>query len=192
MPDGALTKHRGWENLMKRDMPLAMALVVRESYGVWEAQTRALAEIEQEISKRTKGDEVVQRIETVPYVGKACGAAVRAYLGDLERFHGRKAVVAYAGFNPSQRDSGARQVRGHLTRQGPSRLRSVFVQAAHLLIGSGFKGHPEWKAWYERILHRRGQRNIAVVAVARRLYLLAYQVGRGKEGFKPFMQGSAK
>ncbi len=190
LPLRALTKHQGWEELMERGLAPAIDLIVRESYGVWEVQTRALEAVERAIAERTKGDELVKRIKTIPYVGEACAAAVRAYLGDLDRFHGRKSVVSYAGFNPSQRDSGARQVRGHLTRQGPSRLRSVFVQAAHCLIGKGFKGHPGWKAWYERLLHRRGHRHIAVVAVARRLYALAYQVGRSGQVYKASLSGS--
>ena len=192
LPARALTRHKGWEDLMERGLSPAMELIVQESYAVWVAQTRSLEKVERAIAERTKGDELAGRIKSIPYVGDACAVAVRAYLGDLTRFRGRKAAVSYAGFNPSQRDSGARQVRGHLTRQGPSRLRSVFVQAAHVLICKGFRGHAGWKAWYERLLHRKGHRNIAVVAVARRLYALAYQVGPSGEVFKASLSGPVK
>ena len=121
---------------------------------------------------------------TIPYVGPACAAAARGYLGDLDRFHGRKSVGCYGGFNPSQRDSGETMRGGKITKEGPTRLRSVFIRAANLLISSGFRKHAGWKRWYERLLHRKSHRNIAVVAVAKRLYLLAYHVGKGCNVYK--------
>lgn len=175
---GQLSRAAGWEKLLEKDLPEALALIVRTGYAMWIAHAQALDAIERVISERTAHDELVQRIKTIPYVGTSCSSAFRAHLGDLKRFRGRKAVTSYGGFAPSQRDSGERSKRGGITREGPSRLRALFVQAAHLLINSGFKKHAHWKGWYERLLHRKGHRNIAVVAVAKRLYLLAYQVGK--------------
>jgi transposase len=190
LPGGYLSRHSGWQHLLEMDLPKALGLVVRASYDVWAAQVEALGRIEHEIEVLTKDDDLAKRVQTIPYVGPACGAAVRAYLGDLGRFHGRKAVVSYAGFAPVQKDSGERKRSGHITKEGPPRLRSVFIQAAHLLIGSGFRRHPGWKSWYERLLHRRGHRNIAVVAVAKRLLLLAYHVGLSGEDYRPSLKTS--
>jgi len=182
---GQLSRATGWEKLLERDLPGALALIVRVSHAMWLAHGDALGAIEQEIGRRTAQDELIQRLQAIPYLGPVTSAAVRAHLGDLKRFRGRKAVASYAGFAPTQRDSGDRSKRGGITREGPSRLRALFVQAAHLLIGSGFKKHAHWKGWYERLLHRKGHRHIAVVAVAKRLYLLAYHVGKSGGAYLP-------
>lgn len=184
LPAGVLSRHPGWQRLLERELPEAMALVVRASYDVWSTQTEALGQVEAQIHALTKKDDLVKRISTIPYVGPSCAAAVRAYLGDLRRFHGRKAVACYAGFVPGQKDSGERKRSLHMTKEGPPRLRAVFVQAAHLLIGSRFRHHPTWKTWYERLLHRRGHRNIAVAALAKRLLLLAYHTGLSGENYR--------
>lgn len=185
LPPNQLSRFSGWEKLLEMDLPEAARLVIVLSYEVWTAQTRALDTLAQELARRTKDDDVVRRTQTIPYVGPACSVAQRAYLGDLTRFRGRKSVVSYAGFCPSQRDSGDTRRPGHLTKEGPPRLRAVFVQAAQMLISRGFRGHEHWKPWYERLLHRKAHRHVAVVAVARRLYLLAYHVARSGEVYHP-------
>ncbi len=178
LPPGSLTRETGWVSLTRMELPETLKLIVELGYKIWLAHTEVLDRIEKELKDRTREDPLVALMQTVPYVGPACAVAVRAYLGKLDRFRGRKAVASYAGFCPSQRESGERRGLGRLTKAGPPRLRTVFVQAAHLLISSGFKGHPQWRAWYGRFIHRKMHPHKAIVALAKRLYLLAYQVGR--------------
>lgn len=185
LPPMALCRTSGWKKLLATDLPDALRLVVALSHEVWVAQTQALETLELELTRRTSDDDMVRRTQTIPFIGPACSTEMRASLGDLGRFRGRKSVTSYAGFCPSQRDSGERSRSGHITKEGPNRLRAVFVQAAQMLISRGFKGHEHWKSWYERLLHRKTHRNVAVVAVARRLYLLAYQVAKSGEVFHP-------
>ena len=185
LPQGFLTKESGWTALHETDLSPAMRIIVEASFAMWMEHTRAMELLSAEMRERTKEDDLVRRLKTIPNVGDGCAVAVRAYLADLRRFHGRRAVVSYAGFCPSQHDTGDRHVTGRITKQGPSRIRAVFVQAAHLLIGRKFKGLPHWRGWYERLLHAKDRRNKAVVAVARRLYLLAYQVGRSGDVYRP-------
>ena len=184
LPANALSREAGWKALIEMEHSQAMRLIVQESFAMWEEHTRAMELLSAEMKERTKEDDLVRRLKTIPNVGDACALAVRAYLADLSRFHGRRSVVSYAGFCPAQRDSGDRRVAGRITKQGPSRIRAVFVQAAHLVIGRRFKGLPHWRGWYERLLHAKSQKNKAVVAVARRLYLLAYQVGRSGDIYR--------
>lgn len=185
LPPNALGRPSGWERLLDADMPEASRLVAALSHEIWAALTQALSTIERELERRLEADETAHRMRTVPGVGLVCTAAARAYLGDLHRFRGRKTAVSYAGFCPRQRDSGERLRRGHLTKEGPPRLRAAYVQAAHALINRGFRGHSTWRGWYERLLHRKPHKNIAVTAVARRLFQLTYQVGRSDQAFRP-------
>ena len=188
LPAGTFSTVLGWERLLERDMPEILQRIIGLSYSVWLAQSEALEATEKEVRALTAKDDLVRRVMTIPGVGLACASALRAYHGDPSRFRGVRAVVSYAGFCPSQRDSGERRRHGRITKEGPSRLRSVYVQAANGLIARNFAGHPKWKNWYERILHRTGCRNKAVVALARRLYVLSYHVARSGGVFDPALE----
>jgi len=52
-------------------------------------------------------------------------------MGDLRRFRNRKKVGAYLGLVPTSNESGENtDHKGHITHQGPARLRKVLCQAA--------------------------------------------------------------
>lgn len=185
LPGGALSRVCGWEKLMEMELTSSMRLVVDMSYEIWVKQTEALDRMEKEMEALTTDDDIVKRIRTIPGIGPASATAFRSYIGDPSRFRGRRSVVSYSGFCPSQRDSGQTHKRGRITKEGPPRLRSVFIQAANALITHRFAGHPGWSKWFERVLHKTGHRSKAVVALARRLYILAYHVARSGGVFIP-------
>lgn len=88
-------------------------------------------------------------------------------IGDLRRFANRRQIGAYLGLVPSSYESGASNDRkGHITRQGPSRVRRVLCQAAWSRIRT--EGVDE--AAYRRIAQKNPKhKKIAVVATMRRL-----------------------
>jgi transposase len=56
-------------------------------------------------------------------------------MGDLERFHNRRQVGAYLGLVPTSAESGeASDRKGHITRQGPARMRKVLCQSVHVEV----------------------------------------------------------
>ena len=57
-------------------------------------------------------------------------------LGDMRRFANRRKVGAYLGVVPSSNESGesASDRKGHITRQGPARVRKVLCQSAWSLV----------------------------------------------------------
>ena len=72
-------------------------------------------------------------------------------LGDLERFPNRRCLASYAGLVPSSDESGeANDRKGHITHQGPSRLRRALCQAVQHWV----RWDPEAKARYRRLVAR--------------------------------------
>jgi transposase len=88
-------------------------------------------------------------------------------MGDLSRFHNRRQVGAFLGLVPSSDESGETTDRkGHITHQGPSRVRYVLCQAAWRRA----RYDQRESAVYERIaLKNPKHKKIAVVAAMRRL-----------------------
>jgi transposase len=88
-------------------------------------------------------------------------------IGDLGRFANRRQISAYLGLVPRSYESGeASDRKGHITRQGSSRVRRALCQAVWSRIRQEGADH----AAYQRLVKRNPKhRKIAVVAAMRRL-----------------------
>jgi len=96
-------------------------------------------------------------------------------MGDLSRFGNRKDIGGYVGLVPSSNESGESEDRkGHITHEGPARVRKVLCQGAWVRVRHDGK---EALA-YQRIVERNPKhKKIAVVACMRRLAVLMWHVG---------------
>lgn len=96
-------------------------------------------------------------------------------MGDLSRFPNRRTVAAYLGLTPAADESGDHSDRkGHITRQGPSRIRKVLCQAAWTSVRVDSAVRAAWL----RIRGDRPQRGKkAVVAIMRQLGIRMWHVG---------------
>ena len=79
-------------------------------------------------------------------------------------FANERALLSYTGLTPSEYASGASVRRGHISRQGVSRLRHVLVETAWRALPRD----PILHAIFDRIAATRGKQR-AIVAIARRL-----------------------
>lgn len=82
-------------------------------------------------------------------------------------------VASYLGLVPLEKSSGKRRRLGHITKQGNSVLRFLLVEAAQATA----RKDPGWRSKYFHLALRRG-RNIAKVAMARRLAIRLYWMWR--------------
>lgn len=101
-------------------------------------------------------------------VGVLTALVFLSEVGDPRRFANRRQIGAYLGLVPSSHESGnASDRKGHITRQGPSRVRRVLCQAAWCRVRAATGDDREA---YERIVQRNPKhKKIAVVASMRRL-----------------------
>jgi transposase len=108
-------------------------------------------------------------IQTIPGVGPVLAAVFVAELGEVTRFASAAHVTSWAGLTPRHRESDLVVHRGRVTKQGSTLVRWAAVEAAHSV--------PHSAGWLvarrSRIAERRG-RNVATVAVARKLLTLVY------------------
>ncbi|NQT54046.1 IS110 family transposase [bacterium] len=89
-------------------------------------------------------------------------------LGDMRRFANRRQVASYLGLVPRSHESGeANDRKGHITHQGPPRVRKLLCQAVHTWV----RWDPRAAAEYGRLVARRKKpcKKIATVAMMRRL-----------------------
>jgi transposase len=129
---------------------------------------REVTMLDRTIHLRLKDDRGYQAIQALDGVGRVIAAVFCAEIGDVGRFPGPKALCSWAGLTPKHRESDAKARRGKMTKQGSRLLRWAAVEAI-----SKMRGGPKLRIDYHRIADRRG-RNIARVAVARKLLTLVY------------------
>jgi len=129
-----------------------------------------------------EADPVVHQLQTVPGVGVIVALRFRAFIDTVARFGSAAQVSAALGLVPREDSSAERRHRGHLTKAGPSDLRSLLVQAAWACWRS--KRHGSLGAWVDAVARRRGRR-IAVVALARRLSRILFAIWRDGTVFQP-------
>jgi transposase len=110
---------------------------------------------------------LIREVAQLPGVGVLTALVFLTELGDVARFANRRQVGAYLGLAPTSNESGeAHDRKGHITRQGSSRVRKVLCQATW----SRVRNDPEEKVVYERIKAKNPtKKKVAVVASMRRL-----------------------
>jgi transposase len=130
---------------------------------------REIARVTGEIDARAKQDPRVKVLCRIRGVGRYTAMLVIAEVGDVSRFRSARKLCAWAGLTPTVRSSDGKARLGHIIRQGSRPLRWALVEAAQANV----RGGGPLRDAYERIRKRRGK-NIAKVAVARRILTLCF------------------
>jgi transposase len=114
----------------------------------------------------------IRRLMTIPGIDITAAATLMAAIGDITRFPSDRRLIGYLDLDARVRQSGMTPARyGRISKQGSSRARHVLVEAAWAAI----KTPGPLRAFYRRIRARRGSQ-IAIVAVARKLAVLCWQL----------------
>jgi transposase len=99
----------------------------------------------------------------LPGVGPFTALVLLAEIGDISRFGSARKLAARAGLTPTVRGSDRTVRHGHISKQGPVRVRWVLCEAAQTA-----RRHPDFAPACEGIARRRGKK-IAATAIARKL-----------------------
>jgi transposase len=125
---------------------------------------------------------------TVPGIGFVLSYTIAAEIGDIARFASPKKLCGYTGLCPRVNQSGDRDRRGPLTKQGPKYLRWAMLEATmHALR------HPAYRERYQRNKRRLGRQRGAKVAqidVARKLTEAIWHMLTNNQPFAPAPGGS--
>ena len=103
---------------------------------------------------------------SIPGIGPRTSEAVLAYTDDIKRFRRGKQYCAYFGLTPKLDESGSFRRLGHISKQGPSVVRWLIVEAAWRTIQKS----PTLRAYHARVMSgQKNRKKIATVALARKL-----------------------
>jgi len=138
--------------------------------------------LEAQMEAEAKGDEEIQRLQTVPGVGSKISFAFVAHVA-AQRFENASQVSNYIGLVPRVYMSGDTVRYGRITKRGNGYLRALLVQGSWALIRS--KGGGCLKERYEYMTVVKGiSKKKAIVAIARRLSELLYTLMKNKTSYE--------
>ena len=165
----------GPEGALPHGARSALGSLLRQKAALEEERTLLDGEVEA-LAGHLRYAEPSRALMTVQGVGLLTAMVYLTEMGDLSRFSSRKQVGAVLGLAPSSDESGPECDRkGHITHQGPWRVRRALCQA----VWARVRTDPAEKAVYERIVRRNPKhKKIAVVAAMRRLAVLLWHIGR--------------
>jgi transposase len=113
-------------------------------------------------------------LTTCPGIGWVLAFTIASEIGDIGRFASPRKLVGYTGLCPKVEQSGERDRRGPLRKNGPNYLRWALVEAAHTAAR-----HPRYRPVRERMQARHGQKRgtkLAAIEIARRLAEAIWQM----------------
>jgi transposase len=125
----------------------------------------------------------IELLRTIPGIGWILAYTIASEIGDIGRFSSPKKLAGYTGLCPFVRQSGGRDDRGPLAKNGPKYLRWALIEAATVAVRD-----PAFKARYERNKRRLGKQRGAKVArvdIARELSNAIWHMLTRREPFRP-------
>jgi len=150
--------------------PVLQALIDR-----FETLRQEITDLDRHLRHLSKTDRyraACTKLRELPGVGLLTAMTFLTEMGDMSRFSNRRQVAAYLGLCPSTFESGEQDNRkGHITHQGPGRVRKVLCQATWAAIRTDEGTRQTW----QRIKGTKpGRAKKAVVAMMRRLAIVMW------------------
>lgn len=176
LPARELSTPAGWKRLFHAGFEHDHILhIVAAYHGSFLALTKSIRELDGQLVEHEKNEPRAARLKTMPKVGRIASLTFLAAIDDVHRFPTSRKLVGYSGLAPTVRQSGERTEYGAISREGRRELRAVWVQIAHLVAIDKKKASQPLRTWFNRVAKKRG-RKTALVALARRLLVIAYQL----------------
>lgn len=121
-------------------------------------------------------------LHTIPGIGMIAAATILAEIGDINRFKSSSALVAFAGIDPTVRQSGEfSSTHNHMSKRGSPYLRHAIFLAA---TTCSFHNSP-LNAYYKKKRDQGKHHLTATGAVARKLTTVIYAVLRDSKPYEP-------
>lgn len=122
---------------------------------------------ERELRRLGADHRYVPLLMTCPGIAWILAFTIAAEIGEISRFPSPRKLVGYTGLTPKVEQSGERDRRGPLRKNGPHHLRWALIEAAHTAGRD-----PRYRPIVERMRARHGRKRgskIAAIEIGRRL-----------------------
>jgi transposase len=169
-------------------LPDLLRPMIAETLQEITALTERIARIEATLTALSRTDPVVQRLLKLPGVGLLGATALRAAVGDIQRFPTGRHFASWLGLTAREHSSAETRRLGRISKQGDTYLRTLLVHGARSALCAAARAHSQGRPldrlrlWALATEQRRG-RNKATVALANKLARIIWATWRYQRPF---------
>lgn len=184
-------------NRLTRAKAISIKEAAADTFGIKIAQDAFSFQLKQLIDRMNFLDKQIEALDieimkyyeqfdcylhTIPGIGIIGAATILAEIGDISRFKNSSALVAFAGIDPTVRQSGEfNSTHNHMSKRGSPYLRhAIFLVATTC----SFHNSP-LNAYYKKKRDQGKHHLTATGAVARKLTTIIYAVLRDSKPYEP-------
>lgn len=184
-------------NRLTRAKAISIKEAAADTFGIKIAQDAFSFQLKQLIDRMSFLDKQIEALDcqileyyekfdcylhTIPGIGIIGAATILAEIGDISRFKNSSSLIAFAGIDPTVRQSGEfNSTHNHMSKRGSPYLRHAIFLAA---TTCSFHNSP-LNAYYKKKRDQGKHHLTATGAVARKLTTVIYAVLRDSKPYEP-------
>ena len=165
------------------ELPEAARAMIRVMLDMLGEFDRQVADLDREIARRAREDEVSRRLMTIPGIGPLTATALAALGPPPEQFAKGRDFAAWLGLVPVQNSTGGKQRLGRVSKAGERTLRRLLILGSSaVVLHASRRGAPRG-SWLEGMLARK-PRMLVVVALANKMARIVWAVLMKQEDYR--------
>lgn len=164
-------------------LPQAAQEMLRVMLGILEEFDRWIAELDKEIARRAREDEVARRLMTIPGVGPIAATAIAALAPAAVTFKRGRDFAAWLGLTPLQKSTGGKTKLGRTSKMGERTLRRLLIIGSSAVVRQASKRGATEGSWLARMLARK-PRMLVTVAQANKTARIVWALLTKEEDYK--------
>ena len=142
-----------------------------------------IVDLDKEIARRAREDEVSRRLMTIPGIGPISATAIAALAPPAETFAKGRDFAAWLGLTPLQRSTGGKQKLGGTSKMGERTLRRLLIIGSSAVVQQASKRGAPKGSWLEQMLARK-PRMLVTVALANKTARIAWALLVKQENYR--------
>jgi len=156
-------------------------------HGLWDdllTLEDRLKELDKEIEKIARSNEVAKRLQQLRGVGPIVATALVATVGDGAQYRKGRQMAAALGLTPRQYSSGDKHRLYGISKRGDAYLRTQMIHGARAVVSQAKHRDDPLSRWVTDIAKRRHP-NVAAVALANKTARMVWAMLRNETDYDP-------
>jgi transposase len=163
------------EDELGEGLPEAVRAMLRIMLEMLEHIDQRVTQLDKEIARRAREDEIARRLMTIPGIGPITATAIAALAPAAETFRCGRDFAAWLGLTPLQHSTGGKTRLGRTSKMGERTLRRLMIiGSSAVVLHASRRGAPAG-SWLERMLARK-PRMLVTVALANKTARIVWAV----------------
>jgi transposase len=111
-------------------------------------------------------------VMSIPGIGFTSASVILSEIGNYRDFETPDQLAKWCGLNPGENESAGKKKKCGITKRGSKHIRVILVQAAQTISNMN---NTALSRFFQRLIKKK-ERNVAIIAVARKLICLIYHL----------------